>query len=198
MFWSYDYVMSVYRAVYVNMQVSVGGSIYDLYKEYNMSEFMNKAYDLIWNLMWSSEGDTEIFDKAQVVDLMESFCNMDIEAQIIFVLYIEGDTGLYYESLFEFLGSYSDNVEDAVTKLLDVEMSAIAYNYYAVLNESGDVTDEELSEALNDLKSDYQIFMTAYDALTEAELTEFSDFDNIYEFYKTLVENTDSTVDANA
>jgi hypothetical protein len=40
--------------------------------------------------------------------------------------------------------------------------------------------------------------MTAYDALTEAELTEFSDFDNIYEFYKTLVENTDSTVDANA
>ena len=187
-FWSYDYVLSVYRAMYVNLQVSLGGSIYDVYKEHNMGAFMNKAYDLIWALMWSGEGDTEIFDKAAIIDLLETFCHMDTEAQLLFVLYIEGDAGMYYESLSTFFDTYSEKVADAAAKLIDVEMSAIVYNYYKNLHESGDITAEELAEALADLTAAYATFNTSYGALSEAELAEFADFNNVYEYYKTIVE----------
>ena len=200
-FWSYDYVMSVYRSIYVNMQISIGGSIYDQYKAYNMGEFMNNAYDLIWALMWSSAEDTEteIFEKEKVISLMESFCNMDTEAQMIFILYIEGEYGMYYESLFTFLEGYSADVKEAVTKLLDVEMSAIAYDYYVRLNASDDATDEELAEMLNELQAAYAAFEEALKAVdTEEESGEFADFSNVYEFYKTLVESVSATDDANA
>lgn len=196
-FWSYDYVMSVYRAVYVNAQVSLGGSIYDLYQAHNLAGFMNQAYDLIWALMWSEEGQTDIFDEAKIVALMESFCTMDPEAQMLFVLYIEGEYGMYYEALFTFFDSYSADVNSALAALLDVEMSAIAYHYYVDLHESGEATDEELTEAINDLLADYAVFETAYAAIdTTEETAEFSAFNNVYEFYKTLVESVNSGANA--
>ncbi len=200
-FWSYDYVLSVYRSMYVNMQVSIGGGIYDQYKAHNMGEFMNEAYDLIWALMWSSAEDTEteIFDKEKVISIMESFYKMDLEAQMIFILYIEGEYGMYYESLFTFLKGYSDAVEEAVTKLIDVEMSAIAYNYYVQLNETGAATDEDLAQMLSDLQTAYTAFEKALTAVdTDEEIAEFADFNNVYEYYKTLVEGINANVEANA
>lgn len=198
-FWSYDYVISVYRSIYVNMQVSIGGSIYDLYRQYNMSSFLNKTYDLIWALMWSNEGDTEIFEKAKILDLMDTFSKMDLEAQMLFVLYIEGESGMYYESLYTFLDGYSAKVSEAAAALLDVEMSTISYKYYALLHESGDATEEELAEALNALKEAYEIFKTAYAGLvTPEELAEFADFNNLYEYYKAYVEAATSAGNANA
>ena len=187
-FWSYDYVLSVYRAVYVNLQLSIGGGIYDLYRGSNMAEFMDKAYDLIWALMWSDEDDTEIFDKNKVLDLMKSFCDMDIESQIIFILYIEGETGMYYDSIDTFLDSYSANVKAAVSKLLEVEMSAIVYNYYLAIAGDDEETAEDIALALEELNAAYAAFNTAYGALTAEELAEFEDFNYIYDFYKTLVE----------
>lgn len=197
-FWSYDYVLSVYRAIYVNAQISMGESFYELYKEHNIGAFLNQAYDLIWALMWSEEGATDIFEKAKIIDLMESFCNMDFEAQMLFMLYIEGETGLYYESLNTFLNAYSENVSNAVKILLDVEMGAIAYNYYVMLHESGDITAEELAEALNDMNEAYAAFEAAYQALTDTELAEFADFKNVYEFYKALVADVNSDAEAAA
>lgn len=199
-FWSYDYVMSVYRAMYVNLQVSIGEDVYDLYQVHNMAEFMNQAYDLIWNLMWSEEGDSQIFDKEKIVALMNEFCNMDLEAQMFFVLYIEGEYGMYYESLYTFLeNAYSENVAGAISKLLDVEMSALTYQYYAMLHESGDITDAELAEALNDLNEVYNAFKTAYDAITDpAEIAERDEFSSIYEYYKAVVEAANSTEEAAA
>ena len=190
-FWSYDYVLSVYRAIYVNAQISIGEGVYDMYRGHNMSEFMNKAYDLIWALMWSQEGDTEIFEKAKVLDLMESFCRMDLEAQMLFVLYIEGEYGMYYETLAAFLEScYSENVANAISALLDVEMSAITYNYYLSLYELGDVTEAELLELLDELQAAYTVYEEARGAITDAaELQELEDFANIHAFYQELVEN---------
>lgn len=193
-FWSYDYVLSVYRAIYVNMQVSIGGSIYDQYQAYNIGELMNKAYDLIWSLMWSEEGDTDIFDKAKVLDMMNTFCKMDIEGQMIFVLYLEGEYGLYYEALYEFLATYSEDVATAIEHLLNVEMGVITYRYYLRLNESGDATAEELAETLADLEAAYADFEAALlEVDTSEEQAELSDFESLIAFYEQIMEEATAT-----
>ncbi len=198
-FWSYDYVLSVYRAIYVNLQVSLSDGFYDQYKAHNLGEFMNDAYDLIWALMWSEEGDTDVFDKQKVIGLMEDFYKMDLEAQIIFILYIEGESGMYYESLFAFLDAYSEDVKEACSKLLDVEMSAIIYKYYAELYKSDEATEEDLAEALSDLQANYAAFEEALAAVdTDAEKEEFNDFSNIYNFYVEFVESIETNDGANA
>jgi hypothetical protein len=94
--------------------------------------------------------------------------------------------------------AYSENVSNAVKILLDVEMGAIAYNYYVMLHESGDITAEELAEALNDMNEAYAAFEAAYQALTDTELAEFADFKNVYEFYKAFVEDVNSDAEAAA
>ncbi len=198
-FWSYDYVLSVYRAIYVNLQVSLGEGFYDQYKAHDLGAFMNDAYDLIWALMWSEEGDTDVFDKQKVIGLMEDFYKMDLEAQMIFILYIEGEYGMYYESLFAFLSTYSEDVAAAGSKLLDVEMSAIIYNYYVELYKSEEATEEDLAEALSDLQANYAAFEEAFAAVdTDAEKEEFNDFSNIYNYYVELVESIDADNDAAA
>lgn len=198
-FWSYDYVLSVYRAIYVNLQVSLSDGFYDQYKAHNLGDFMNDTYDLIWALMWSEEGDTDVFDKQKVIGLMEDFYNMDLEAQMIFILYIEGESGMYYESLFAFLDAYSEDVKEACSKLLDVEMSAIIYKYYAELYKSDEATEEDLAEALSDLQANYAAFEEALAAVdTDAEKEEFNDFSNIYKFYVEFVESVETDNGANA
>ena len=122
---------------------------------------------------------------------MESFCRMDLEAQMLFVLYIEGEYGMYYETLAAFLEScYSENVANAISALLDVEMSAITYNYYLSLYELGDVTEAELQELLDELQAAYTVYEEARGAITDAaEQQELEDFANIHAFYQELVEN---------
>jgi len=190
-FWSYDYVMSVYRAMYVNALVSLGS--YDIYKEYEMAALMDMTYELYW-----------INDMSKTIDAMEYFCNMDIEAQIIFILYFNMDESFsYYAAIESSLkdAGYSENVQNAVIKLLDVEMSAIIYNFYTsiIADSDEEMTDEveaELAVALDELNTAYAAFTDAYGALTTEELAEFEDFDYVYNFYKTLVEkvNSDNTV----
>ena len=152
---------------------------------YNVGDYINE--DVI-----------DIFEKEKIINLMESFCSMDLEAQLLFMLYIEGESGQYYESLNTFLNAYSENVSNAVKILLDVEMGAIAYNYYVMLHESGDITAEELEAALNDMNEAYAAFEAAYQALTDTELAEFADFENVYEFYKALLADVNSDVEAAA
>ena len=52
---------------------------------------------------------------------------------------------------------------------------------------------------LSDLQTAYTEFEKALAAVdTDEEIAEFADFNNVYEYYKTLVEGINANVEANA
>ena len=194
-FWSFDYVLSVYSAVYINGLLDLdGASVYDYYVGWEMSEFMLKAYDLIWSMMWTAEGQAEKYDKAAVIAAMEHFANMDAEAQIFFIFYLDYYTDeedpLYYQAITDFLNTagYLENVVNAVQLLVSLEMNSMYYNYLAPYVESGDLSAADMQEIVDEVVDSYEKFLAVYETLTEEELAQFADFANVYEFYKTFVE----------
>lgn len=204
-FWSYDYVISVYRSMYVNALLTLGGgvSLYDYYQLYGFSDFMNKSYDLIWAYMGSEKDATDMFEKDKVLDIMKDFSKMDVNAQMMFILYIEGEYGLYYDAITEFLAEeFSVNVADAGELLIALEMNAIIYNYYSFLAEnSADVTDAEraeieaaLEEAAEALTASYAELADAIEALSDTEEAEFNAaFSEIFATYKAVADSLTPT-----
>lgn len=180
LYWSYDYVLSVYRSIYVNALLNLGA--YELYKEYNMAELMDKVYDVYW-----------VNDMSKTLATMEYFAKLDVETQIIFILYFSTDEEFnYYSAIAGALedAKYSENVQDAVSKLLNVEMTAMIYNFYISLFEDSEITaDDEatIKAALEDFKAAYAELEAAYSAVTDpTDLAQLADFKTIYEFYVAL------------
>ena len=171
-FWTYDYVVSVYRSMYVNALLTIG--IYDYYREYGMAEFMDMSYDVIWAYMGASSDATDIFDPAKVIAVMNKFSSLDVVSQIIFTMYIEGEYGLYYTAISEFLlEDFSDSIAAVGELLVSMEMEAIIYKYIAYLYEDGSATAAELATYEEALETAYNTFMTAYEDLTDAEQDTF-------------------------
>ena len=192
-FWSYDYVVTFYRAIYVNALIAFSDGIYDYYMAYDMPAFMATAYDLYWNYLWGEE-----YDKAVLMDVMTAFRGLHPDAQVIFLFYFEGEDGLYYMAIEEFLNvTYeSDKVTSAVSALFEVEMQYVLFNYYYeyyyAYYESEQISKEELdaivAQLLPDMKAAYEAFNTAYAALGTDEALFLEDFGAMYEFYKTALD----------
>ena len=186
-YWSYDYVMSVYRTVYVNALINLG--VYELYFGYGMDEFMNLSYELYW-----------VKDMDKSIAAMEYFIHMDVEAQIMFIIYFGSDENYnYYAAIESSLidAEYAQSVRTAMSKLMDVEMGVIVYNYYLMLLEEGDATQAEIDEIVAELNAYYADFVEAYEAITDAaELEQFNDFINIYNFYKSFIESVNASAAA--
>lgn len=192
-FWSYDYVISVYRSMYVNALLTLGGgtSLYDYYQMYGFDKFMNKSYDLIWAYMGSQTDDTDIFDKAAVLDVMTDFAEMDVNAQMMFILYIEGENGFYYTAISEFLAEeFTANTAAAGELLVALEMEAISYRYYSYMLENEAATEAEVEAAAESLLEAYAALETALGNLSDDEGKEFTDnLGDIYEIYKAIAES---------
>ena len=192
-FWSYDYVVTFYRAIYVNALIAFSDGIYDYYMAYDMPAFMATAYDLYWNYLWGEE-----YDKAVLMDVMTAFRGLHPDAQVIFLFYFEGEDGLYYMAIEEFLNATyeSDKVTSAVSALFEVEMQYVLFNYYYeyyyAYYESEQISKEELdaivAQLLPDMKAAYEAFNTAYAALGTDEALFLEDFGAMYEFYKTALD----------
>lgn len=192
-FWSYDYVISVYRSMYVNALLTIGGdtSLYDYYQIYGFDRFMNMAYDVIWAYMGSEKDAEDIFEKDKVLGVMNEFCKMDVNAQMMFILYIEGEYGLYYTAVSEFLyEEFSANVAAAGELLVALEMDAIIYNYYGFMLENESASEADLKEAAEALTEAYAALTEALSKLTAEEQNEFNAaFGDILAVYEALAES---------
>ena len=184
-YWSYDYVIAVYRSLFTNALISLedGNGVYNAYMSL-LSDFMEQSYDLYWS-----------GDKAKVFEVMRSFRELSTTAKIFFITYFNVDEEFYYyaaiESSFEDF-EYSENIKNAGIDLLNVEMMVVIYDYYLELhNEDPEfVTAEDLASAIEALNEEYEIFITAYEALSEEELAIFTeDFGSMYEFYTNIIES---------
>jgi hypothetical protein len=195
-FWSYDYVISVYRSMYVNALLSMadGSGLYDYYQQFGFTSFMDRIYDVIWAYMGAEKDATDMFEKDKVLEAMKSFAKMDPAAQIMFILYIEGEDGLYYSAISAFLKEeFSANVAAVGEILMGVEMDALIYNYYTVMLENDGATEEEVAEAAAAFVASYEEFETAVSELDEAEREAFNTaFAEIINVYKALAEKVAS------
>ncbi len=176
-YWTYDYMVSNYRTVYVSALNTIlsGQSAYDYYFESTLDEFLLKNYDLLWALMWSTDADVDVYDKDKVLDVLNHFRGLSADAQFIFLYYFEGEMGLYYQALAEFLDEdYSATVADAANKLIALEMALILYENI------GEEALADVEQCLAELKA---VNLTGNDA------TVFDgDFGDAYDYYVGLAE----------
>ena len=200
-FWSYDYILTFYRAIYVNALVAFSDGVYEYYFDYGMPEFLASTYDLYWSFLWEEE-----YDKDAVLDMFNKFTNLNSSAKVIFIYYIEGEYDLYYRAVDDFVAKHYENeaVVNAFNNLMTVEMTAIEfcyfYEYYYAYFESGQISKEELIEVVEQLlpglNEAYEAFETSYAALGEYEALFLEDFGDIYDYYKTLVEDANELLEA--
>ncbi len=189
-YWSYDYVISVYRSIYINALLNLGA--YDLYEQYNLAELMNLIYDIYW-----------VKDMNKTLEAMRKFYKLDVEAQVIFILYFSTDSEYNYYTAIESAlvdAEYSEAVQTAVVRLLNVEMNAIIYNFYKTLAGDEEMSDElkaEIEDVIADLNDAYDSFEEAYNAIVEeADVAAFANFNEFYLYYKDLVESTNTNSDS--
>ena len=192
-FWTYDYVITFYRAIYINALIAFSDGVYDYYMEYDMPAFMAAAYDLYWNYLWEGE-----LNKDHLNNIMAKFRELHPDAQVIFLFYFEGEDGLYYQAIDEFVSTNyeSDAVTSAVSSLFEVEMQYVLfdyyYSYYYAYYESEQITKEDfdsiVAEIITDLNDAYETFSEAYDDLGDDEALFTQDFGSMYEYYKEAIE----------
>ena len=187
-YWCFDYLVSLYRAIYISALNTLiqGSSAYDLYMNEDLNAFLDMNYELTWALMWSQEGDTDIYNSETVQNIMAAFRALDIKAKTLFVLYIEGNDGLYYQALNEYVDEDFTAGAAAVAKqIFTLEMDYIVYE---------NISDEE---SINALKTTLTEIKTAYAALEGEDKESFSVFEDDYLAYVALAEAAISEYEAN-
>jgi hypothetical protein len=192
-FWSYDYVLTFYRAIHVNALIALSDGVLDYYMDGSLPEFMIVTYDLYWNYLWDKEYDASLLN-----NVMSEFRKLTPDEQIIFLYYFEGENGLYYTAIEEFLANNyeSEAVISAVSALFGVEMEYVMFNYYYdyyySYYEEEQITKEELDEViaqiLPDLIDSYNEFLDAYEDLGDDESIFTDDFSEMYDYYKKIIE----------
>ncbi len=191
-YWSYDYVIGVYRAIYANALLSLygGQSVYDYYVESNMADFLNKSYDVIWALMWTEDEAADNYDKALVLQAINAFYKLDMTAQTMFLIYMDagGDSsnGFYYMALEEFLNEdFTNNAADVAGKLFGIEMDYIVY------------MNLKSKDSLDDMKTHLAELKDAYEALEGDDKASFADFEEMYNHYVSVCEAAIAEAESN-
>ena len=171
-YWSFDYVVSLFRETYIKALMSFNGeSVYDYYVFANMSKFVDSSYDVIWKYLYTEEGAVTEFDKEKVLAAIKNFSDLDVVAQTLFVL-MESEQGYYYIAISDFItNEYSELVANAAIKTLELEQ---AYMLYKSIGDEESLND--LERLLGEAKALYE--EVQLDA--EAKLA-FADFEYIYQ-----------------
>lgn len=176
-YWTYDYVVSIYRAVYVNALLSMmqGNSIYDYYVSENMGEFLNSAYDLVWPYLWTSEDAPAAYDNAKAVDAIAKYFALSIDARTIFALLIEGEYSLFFTSFEDYALTKSESVSDLLTAMVELDFEVLTY---------ASIMDED---TLASVKTSLAELEAAYALLSGDGKSEFAPFEQIYlEYVKSV------------
>lgn len=171
--WTYDYVISIYRGMYINYLLSFQDtSIYDVYLENDMATLLENYAELVWVYLNSPEDAEVPFNKEAVLALMKEFASRDAEGQMLFILMDEVQNNFFYYMALEafIVQEYGEEglLVDTVTKLIELEQLYVFYECYKDAE-----TYEEMKTALADLKE-------LYAALSAEDPTAFADFEEIY------------------
>lgn len=186
---SYDYIISIYRSVYVNLLLTVynGESVYDFYVSEGLGEFMDLAYDVVWPFMWAAEGDEDIFDRAKAIAAMQSFHSLSVRAQTIVALVFESEYSIYFMAL-DLMIEEECTAEGAkvLAAMTELELAHIVYSNLA--------DEESLAELVAALESLEQ----AYGALSDEEKAAFADFKSGYDTVVSVVRATLAEAESSA
>ena len=174
--WSYDYVMNLYRTIYINYQLTLmeGSSIYDFYTENDLAAFENACYDLIWTYLYSEEGQTDIFDREKVIAILNAFPRLDIDSKVLFMM-MEGEYGFYYTAISVFLEeNFTEAATDVAYQVLTLEQNLLLYetmpeeanlaaveDTLATLKDMHKALEGEDKESFNDLEALYNYYVAA-------------------------------------
>ena len=169
--WTYDYVVSTYRALYINYLINFdGNNIYDIYVEYEFAPFMDLCYDILWAYLYSDDDATTLdFDREQVLKALTTFSHLSADAQTMFML-LEGENGYYYLALESFVEQcFTEAAGDVVLKLLTLEQKYIVYVMLQNENSKAELDDT------------YAQLVEMYAALSGADKASFADMEELYQ-----------------
>ncbi len=181
--YTYDYVINSYRSLYISCLILFQGynNIYDMYVEYNMGEFFNTMYDLVWRYLLADpeDPDAPAFDPETALDVLKQFTNLTDEQQVLFIM-MEGEDGFYYAVIGQFFEElFTENAMNAAYKLLELEQQMLMY---VVLEDA---------ESIEALETCYTELETLYSALAGEDKTSFAVLEELYETitekYETLI-----------
>ncbi len=171
---TYDYMVSIYRTMYITYLISfMDGydNIYDIYGELNMGEFLDKTYDLFWAYLLADEDPaTLVFDKDKVLDVMKAFSQMTEEQKMLFMI-MEGENDFYYTIMSVFIEE-AFTEKAAVTSLLLMEIEQ--YLIYSDLQNNSELV--VVKNTLSQLKESYR-------GLSGEDKASFSCLEELYSFY---------------
>ena len=176
--WSYDYVMNLYRTIYINYQLTLmeGSSIYDVYTDNDLAAFENACYDLIWTYLYSEEGQTDIFDREKVIAILNAFPQLDIDSKVLFIM-MEGEYGFYYTAISVFLEeNFTEAATDVAYQVLTLEQNLLLYE--TMPEEANLAAVEDTLATLKDM----------HEALEGEDEVSFNDLEALYNYYVAAAE----------
>ena len=173
LYYTYDYMLNLYRGIYVDCMCGFfagSDNYFDAYNNLGLGEFLNKTYDITWTFAWKYAFATEsslVFDRADSVSVMEAFRALDRDSQVLFIV-MEGDYGLYYESVVKFIAeTYLQDAASVAYKMVELEQLML-------------VSDPEDAAALASIEASLAALETLYTALSGDAQADFADLENVY------------------
>ena len=186
--WTLDFAMSLYRNVYISLQLDFSGScIYDVYRDLEMSGLYDKYYDLIWEYLMSPDGTEDVFNKSKVVEFMMAYTDMDIAGQLLFVLF-DGELGEGEEAIMPFVMAISAFIEEDFTEgaaglVNDLIILEQYYLYVFALGEE---------ETYNDLK---ELLAEVKDVYENLSAEDKASFEALEDYYEAVIKKMDMLVE---
>ncbi len=179
-YWSYDYAMSSYRVIYVNILVFFGDTgtcVYDAYNERKMGAFLDSYYSMLSAFVHRTEAQTPVFDRAAVLSVLDAYRLLDTESKSFFNL-MEADIDIYHAALELFINeAFTAAAAEVAVKLYTLEQ--YCYSYDVV---QSDVTLNSIKSLLSELK-------VLYAALGTEDKESFADLEQTYAYYVNKCEN---------
>ncbi len=177
---TYDYVVTAYKANYMIYIYNVVGSL-EIYEGMGFVEFFDLAYDLVlpyFNSVYYNMEELFVVDKADALNIMYAFSKMTPEAKLSQLLMEGGVYSSYYNAVDMFVSkNYSEKVIVTAFKLLDLEYAHIVYHYF------------EDDESLADIETVLDELEALYATLQGEDKTAFADFEELYTYYVELCED---------
>ena len=127
-YYSYEYMLNLYRGIYIDCLCGFFAenmpNYFDIYTELELAKFLDQTYELVWTFAWKYAWATDptlTFDAESIAAIMEAFRALNLDQQMLYVV-IEGDYGLYYEALIQFISDeFTSNAASVAFKMIELE-----------------------------------------------------------------------------
>ena len=190
---SYEYAFSGLRGYYILYRIYTAGSA-EAYESFGFPEFFDLVYDLIIpcfnGIIYTDNGIDITHD--QFVAIMNAYAGLSPEAKAYHLLMEGGVYSTYISAIAKYLNEtadYSDNVEDLIININQLEYAQSFYYYYSIMADlESAAVQSEIKRSLDDIKAVYEALVELYESLNADEIAEFAPFQAIYDQYVAEIE----------